>query len=257
MAENQDVKENVVEQKLKALYELQTIVSKIDKIKILRGELPNEVQDLEDEIAGLQTRIKNIEAEIANLNAETAKSNQIITDSNLLIAKYNEQINNVSNNREYDHLNKEIEFKGLEIALEQKHIKEYNIGIERKNEDKERATATLTEKQAILAEKKEELDAIIVETKAEEEALREEAKRVEATITDERLLNSFKRTRKNAHNGLAVVTVSERGACSGCFNKIPAQKQLDIRTRKKIIVCEYCGRVLVDAELAQEINEKN
>lgn len=254
MAEKtQDAKEISVEQKLKALYDLQTIVSDIDKIKILRGELPGEVQDLEDEIIGLQTRLKNIETEITDINAEIAKRNQNIIDSNALNARYKEQMDNVRNNREYDHLTKEIEFQSLEIELAQKNIRDYSVAIERKHEELEKSKYLLEDKTIVLNEKKEELDEIIVETKQEEERLREDAKKIEAII-ESRLLQAFKRIRKNAHNGLAVVYV-QRDACGGCFNKIPAQRQLDIRLRKKIIVCEYCGRILIDPELAGVVEE--
>lgn len=250
-----DNKEILVEQKLKALYDLQSIVSEIDKIKILRGELPGEVQDLEDEIMGLQTRINNINSDIANLNSDIAKRKETMNEANALVAKYKEQIDNVRNNREYDHLNKEVEFQNLEIELAQKNIREYSAQIERKKEDQEKTSAQLEEKQHILQEKKEELNEIVVETKQEEERLREEAKKIEAVI-DPRLLQAFKRIRKNARNGLAVVYI-QRDACGGCFNKIPAQRQLDIRLRKKIIVCEHCGRILIDPELAGVVAEES
>lgn len=237
-----------VEERLRALYTLQTIMSEIDKYTILRGELPGEVQDLEDEIMGLQTRMQNYETEISNLQGEIVKYNEAIATSTANRARFQEQLNNVRNNREFDHLSKEVEYESLEIELAEKRIRECNIAIERKKEDQEKTSATINEKNTILTEKKEELDSIIVETKQEVERLREEAKNIETKI-EPRLLQAFKRIRKNARNGLAVVYI-ERDACGGCFNKIPAQRQLDIRLRKKIIVCEHCGRILVDPELA-------
>lgn len=237
-----------VEERLKALYTLQTIMSEIDKYTILRGELPGEVQDLEDEIMGLQTRLQNYETEISNLQAEIVKYNEAIATSTANRARFQEQLNNVRNNREFDHLSKEVEYESLEIELAEKRIRECNAMIERKKEEQEKTNAAIAEKTAILTEKKEELDSIIVETKQEVERLREEAKNIETKI-EPRLLQAFKRIRKNARNGLAVVYI-ERDACGGCFNKIPAQRQLDIRLRKKIIVCEHCGRILVDPELA-------
>ena len=237
-----------VEERLKALYTLQTIMSEIDKYTILRGELPGEVQDLEDEIMGLQTRLQNYETEISNLQAEIVKYNEAIATSTANRARFQEQLNNVRNNREFDHLSKEVEYESLEIELAEKRIRECNAMIERKKEEQEKTNANINEKNTILTEKKEELDSIIVETKQEVERLREEAKNIETKI-EPRLLQAFKRIRKNARNGLAVVYI-ERDACGGCFNKIPAQRQLDIRLRKKIIVCEHCGRILVDPELA-------
>ena len=206
--------ELTVEQKLKTLFQLQTTLSKIDEIKTLRGELPLEVQDLEDEIAGLSTR----------------------------------QQNNVRNNREYDFLSKEIEFQTLEIELCEKRIKEFTEQEEEKSKEVIQCTTTLEERQKDLDVKKNELDEIISETKQEEEKLRDKAKELETKI-EPRLLQSFKRIRKNSRNGLGIVYV-QRDACGGCFNKIPPQRQLDIRSRKKIIVCEYCGRIMIDPELA-------
>ena len=249
MAEKKvEVTEISVEERLNALYKLQTIMSEIDKYTILRGELPGEVQDLEDEIMGLQTRTQNYATEIGNLQKDIVKHNEAIATSSANRARFQEQLNNVRNNREFDHLSKEVEYESLEIELSEKRIRECNVAIERKKEEQEKTAAIIAEKTAILNEKKEELDSIIVETKQEVERLREEAKNVETKI-EPRLLQAFKRIRKNARNGLAVVYI-ERDACGGCFNKIPAQRQLDIRLRKKIIVCEHCGRILVDPELA-------
>ena len=242
-----EFKEIPVEEKLKALYELQLVASEIDKIKILRGELPLEVQDLEDEIAGLQTRIENFKTDIkaAEESAKTRKAD--IENAKALIEKYKTQQDNVRNNREYDFLSKEIEYQGLEIEFAEKKIKETQYAAKLKTEELAAAEADLVERQKDLEVKKSELDEIISETRSQEESLREKAALLEDNI-EPRLLAAFKRIRKNARNGLAVVTV-ERDACGGCYNKIPPQRQLDIRMRKKVIVCEYCGRIMVDSGL--------
>jgi uncharacterized protein len=241
-------KEITVEEKLKALYNLQKAVSQIDEIKILRGELPLEVQDLEDEIIGLTTRMEHFETEIAEIIAMINGKKIEIEESRMKIARYKEQQENVRNNREFDNLSKEIEFQTLEIELCEKRIREYTTAQEIKQTEQKLTTEQLSERKLDLDQKKGELDEIVSETKQEEEKLREHAKEIEALI-EPRLVTAFKRIRKNARNGLAVVYV-QRDACGGCFNKIPAQRQLDIRLRKKIIVCEYCGRILVDQELA-------
>lgn len=243
-----------VEDKLKALYELQTVDSSIDNIRRLRGELPLEVQDLEDEIAGLQTRLENFEKELKELQDTISNKENEIKESEMLIEKYQKQQNNVRNNREYEALSKEIEFQTLEIELRKKHIREYNEKIEQRNKDIEESRKELEERKEDLKNKKEELDSIIDETKKDEERLNKRSEEVREMI-EPRLLNAYKRIRENARNGLAVVTV-ERDACGGCFNKIPPQRQMDIRSRKKIIVCEYCGRILVDPDMAEEISEK-
>ncbi|MCF8335088.1 MAG: hypothetical protein K9H65_00670 [Bacteroidales bacterium] len=243
-----------VEDKLKALYELQTVDSSIDNIQRLRGELPLEVQDLEDEIAGLETRVKNYENEVKELEESISKKKNEIEESKQLIEKYKKQQNNVRNNREYEALSKEIEFQSLEIELREKHIRENNEKIQQRNQDIEESRKELEERQKDLKNKKEELDSIIAETQKEEEDLNARSEKIREII-EPRLLNAYKKIRNSARNGLAVVTV-ERDACGGCFNKIPPQRQLDIRSRKKIIVCEYCGRILVDPELAEEISAK-
>lgn len=249
-----DSKEITVEEKLKALYDLQLVSSGIDKIKTLRGDLPLEVQDLEDEIAGLNTRVANLSEEIRQINASITGRKSDIEVSKSLITKYKEQQDNVRNNREYENLAKEIEFQTLEIELSEKRINEaINLSAIRK-EELEKAKNLIVERNEDLVLKKKELDEVISETKQEEENLRDKAKEIEGKI-EERLLTAFKRIRKNARNGLAVVPV-ERDACGGCFNKIPPQRQLDIRIRKKIIVCEYCGRILIDPELATEEQSK-
>jgi len=246
--ENKIEKEITVEEKLFALYDLQKAVSKIDEIKILRGELPLEVQDLEDEIIGLNTRIEHFEKEIGEYTSMIAGKKISIEESRIKIERYQEQQNNVRNNREHENLEKEIEFQSLEIELCEKDIREYKAAKELKSNEQKATMAQLAERKLDLEQKKGELDEIIAETKQEEEKLREHAKSIENRI-DPVLLRAFKRIRKNARNGLAVVSVT-RDTCGGCFNKIPAQKQLDIRQRKKIIVCEYCGRILVDQQLA-------
>ncbi|MBP1640063.1 MAG: hypothetical protein H6Q17_1646 [Bacteroidetes bacterium] len=240
-------KEISVEEKLKALYELQTVATEIDKIKTLRGELPLEVQDLEDEIAGLQTRIDNYTIEVQDLQKQVATHKVEITDAKTKIEKYTEQQNNVRNNREYDFLSKEIEFQTLEIELSEKRIRDAQASLTFKDEEIAKATELLNERTIDLNQKKSELDEIVSETKQEEEKLRERAKEIESFI-EPRLLTAFKRIRKNVRNGLSVVTI-QRDACGGCFNKIPPQRQMEIRLRKKVIVCEYCGRILVDPEI--------
>jgi predicted nucleic acid-binding Zn-ribbon protein len=237
-----------VEQKLINLYNLQTMLTEIDKIKTLRGELPLEVQDLEDEVAGLQTRIQNFQLDSKDIDTAIGQQRIKITDSNSLINKYKEQLDNVRNNREFDNLSKEIEFQGLEVELAEKRIREFTVESKAINEEIAKSKVLLEERQADLKSKKEELDEIVSETKIQEEQLREKAKQLETTI-EPRLLAAFKRIRKSARNGLAVVYI-QRDACGGCFNKIPPQRQLDIKLRKKTIVCEHCGRIIIDPQLA-------
>ena len=243
-----DLQDYTVEEKLKSLYQLQVIFSEIDRIKTLRGELPLEVQDLEDEVAGLRTRIGNISGGIEEIKNEEVKRRNKIEEAKAMIAKYTEDQNNVRNNREYDLLAKEIEFQSLEVEFCEKKLRQYAADLKAKNEEIERTNTQLEERLAALEDKKNELEEIVAETKEEEEKLRDRAKVLEASI-EPRLLQSFKRIRKNTRNGLGVVYV-QRDACGGCFNKIPAQRQLDVKMRKKIIVCEYCGRILIDPELA-------
>lgn len=241
-------KEYTVEEKLSTLYQLQTMMSEIDKIKTLRGELPLEVQDLEDEIAGLETRHQNYQAEIADYESSVVDQKHKISEATSLIERYKAQLDNVRNNREFDNLSKEIEFQGLEIEFAQKKIREFGEAIETKKKEIVELVERLEGRKADLVQKKSELEQIISETKQDEEKLREKAKKLETNI-EPRLLTAFKRIRKGARNGLAVVCV-QRGACGGCFNRIPPQKQLDIKLHKKIIVCEYCGRIMIDPELA-------
>ena len=243
-----DPSEYSVEEKLQSLYQLQTMLTEIDKIKTLRGELPLEVQDLEDEIAGLTTRIEKASADVVEMTKGVAENKNTIEVSKAAITKYQEQQDHVSNNREFDSLNKEIEFKNLEVELAEKRIREFTAAINAKKEDIEANRALVAEKQQDLEIKKSELQEIIEENRQEEERLRERCKALELNI-EPRLLQSFKRIRNNTRNGLGIVYV-QRESCGGCFNKIPPQRQLDIRMRKKIIVCEYCGRIMIDPELA-------
>lgn len=236
--------EATIEQKLKALYELQTIHSEIDQIRIVRGELPMEVADLEDDVAGLETRIHKIKEEINELEDEIVNRKNTMKQAAAAIKKYEEQQNNVKNNREYEALSKEIEIQGLDIQVSEKKIKEYTFEIGNKTRVLEGAQTSLDERTKDLDLKKAELDVITKETEKEEEAAMKKAAKAEKLI-EERLLIAYERLRTNAKNGLAVVTVS-RDSCSGCFNKIPPQRQSDIRQGKKIIVCEHCGRILVD-----------
>jgi predicted nucleic acid-binding Zn-ribbon protein len=246
MAKKGEVAEMTVAEKLNALYQLQMVDSEIDKIQQLRGELPLEVQDLEDDIAGLETRINNIEKEVEALQDSISKKNNEILNATGMIKKYEEQQSNVRNNREYDSLSKEIEFQTLEIELSEKRKREFNEKVAEKQVLIDESTKVLEERQGDLANKKSELDEIISDTKKEEEVL--EKKRVEYEgVIEPRLFTAYEKIRANARNGLAVVTV-ERDACGGCFNKIPPQRQLDIASRKKVIVCEYCGRILVDID---------
>jgi len=245
-------KEYTVEERLSSLYQLQTIMSEIDRIKILRGELPLEVQDLEDEIAGLQTRLQNYQTDIEGNKSSVAVQKNKIVESTGLVERYKTQLDNVRNNREFDNLSKEIEFQGLEIEFAEKKIRESNAAIDIKKGEIKQLKEILDGRKGDLKHKKQELNEIISETRQEEEKLRDRSKKLEEAI-EPRLLQAFKRIRKGAHNGLAVVDI-QRDACGGCFNKIPPQKQMDIKLRKKIIVCEYCGRIMIDPELAIMIN---
>ena len=243
-----DPSELSVEERLKTLYQLQTALSAIDEKRLLRGELPLEVQDLEDEIAGLTTRVEKIAADIEEYQKAITTKKGEIADAEASVERYKEQLNEVKNNREYDTLSKEIEFQTLEIELCNKKIREANNKIADKQREMETSQALIAERQGDLDVKKNELEEIMEETRVEEEKLKEQVKSLEAKI-EGRLLTSFKRIRRNARNGLGIVYV-QRDACGGCFNKIPPQRQLDIKMHKKIIVCEYCGRIMIDPELA-------
>ena len=237
-----------VEEKLKTLYQLQSALSAIDEKKALRGELPLEVQDLEDEIEGLTTRIEKIKNEISEFQKAISQKKGEIADAEASVARYKSQLDEVKNNREYDTLSKEIEFQTLEIELCNKKIREANTRIQEKQNELALNEEVIKEREGDLVVKRNELDEIMQETRAEEEKLKEKVKDLEVKI-ESRLLASFKRIRKNARNGLGIVYV-QRDACGGCFNKIPPQRQLDIKMHKKIIVCEYCGRIMIDPELA-------
>ena len=240
-------KELTVEDKLKALYELQTVDSKIDELRILAGELPQEVKDMGDIVEGLKTRRENNANDIKNCETQISDYRVRTENANASISRYQEQQKSVRNNREFDNLNKEIEYQQLDIELSQKKIRTFTAELEAKREEKAKTTAEIEEKTVDLNQKKSELDSILAETKDKTEALMLRSAELEKHI-DERLLSAFKRIRKNAHNGLAVVKV-ERDSCGGCHSKIPAQRQLDIRARKKILVCEFCGRILVDPDM--------
>ena len=232
-----------MQERIKALYELQKIDSKIDEINKVKGELPMEVADLEDEVAGLQTRIDRIQSDIDELNALLRQAKEDIEQGKAMIAKYTEQQNNVRNNREFDAIGKEIEYQDLQNQLSEKHIKNYNNDLKAKKQLLEEAIATKNERTIDLDAKREELNSIDAETAKDVEALKaEEAKARE--VIDERLLTAYSRIRTNVRNGLAVVPI-KRDACGGCFNRIPPQRQSEIRLGKKIIICEYCGRILV------------
>ena len=246
----QNQQELSVEDRLKSLYQLQKVMSKIDEIKILRGDLPIEIQDLEDEVLGLHTRLERYTTEIKDNEKKIAAGKNAIEEAKLKLDKKAEQQKQVVNNREYEILSKEIENFELDIQIYEKNINDANYEIDNKKSELETLSALIEEKNEDLRLKKTELDQIIVETKKEEEDLRVSAKNLEDGI-DNRLLTAFKRIRKNARNGLAVVPI-ERNACSGCFSKVPPQRQLDIRQRKEIIVCENCGRIIVDHEMTDE-----
>ena len=237
-----------VESKLQTLYQLQATFSAIDEKRALRGELPLEVQDLEDEIAGLKTRIEHIEGDINDFQQAVAQKQGEIKEAEESVERYKKQLDEVRNNREYDTLTKEIEFQSLEIELCNKKIKEANAKVEDKKRELVRTNDLINDRQQALEEKKSELDEIMQETREEEQVLKAKAEELETKI-EPRLLSSFKRIRKNARNGLGIVYV-QRDACGGCFNKIPPQRQLDIKMHKKVIVCEYCGRIMIDPELA-------
>lgn len=243
--------ESSIEKKLTELYQMQLIDSNITKIRIIRGELPLEVEDLRDEIQGLKVKLETLTGEIANAEDRIKKRNEAISQSNELLARYREQQNNVRNNREYENLEKEIEFQNLEIQLSEKQLKEAKKDIEIKSVEVEKIVAELEEKESDLTTKSAELDDIVAETEKDEQSLVERMSDCESQIED-RLLKAYKRIRQNVHNGLAVVKI-ERESCGGCFNKIPPQVQLDIALHKKIVICEFCGRVLIDRALGEKI----
>lgn len=246
--------EQTVEQKLRGLDELQVIYTKIDKIRQIRGELPMEVADLEDDVLGLETRIQKIKDELDETEDTIVNRKNQIKEAQALIKKYDEQLKEVKNNREYEAITKEVEIQNLDIQVSEKKIKEYGYDLATKTEGYDKAVAELEARRADLEHKKGELDLITSETEKDEDQLMVKAKKAEKGV-EERLLTAFHKLRKNALNGLAVATI-QRDSCAGCFNQIPPQRQLEIRQRKKIIVCEYCGRILVDEAIAGEIQEQ-
>jgi predicted nucleic acid-binding Zn-ribbon protein len=248
--------EITIEKKVVALLSLQMVDSEIDKIRIVRGELPLEVQDLEDEIEGLETRTENIKNDTDAVKAQIKEKEIAIKDHQTLMKKYEAQQLNVRNNREYESLSKEIEYQSLEIQLCEKRINEYKTSYELKKEILENATEKIKERKEDLKVKKQELEEIVSETEKEEQKLVEKSEEYQKKIEDTRLMSAYHRIRKNARNGLAVVLV-ERDACGGCFNKIPPQRQLDIKMHKKIIVCEYCGRILIDRSIEEQARKQN
>ena len=241
-------KERSVKERLEALYKLQSLLSEIDRIRTLRGELPNEVKDLEDEIVRFQTRIGKYQDEIAELRKLIQEKTGDIEARKLQIEKYEQQLNDVRNNREFAFLEKEKEYQTLEVQLAEKNIREAEDKIKAKEEEIKAAQEELSDNQNILEEKRKELSEIVSETRQEEEAIMLKTKEIEPLI-DDYTLKAFKRIRNNARNGLGIVSV-QRDACGGCFNRIPPQRQLEIKMHKKIIVCEYCGRILIDPTLA-------
>ena len=243
-----DPKEMTVEEKLKTLFQLQTTLSHIDEKRAVRGELPLEVEDLENELEGLNVRMEKLNKEIRDLKDAISKRSADIEQAKMSVERYKDQLNEVKNNREYDTLTKEIEFQQLEIELCEKKIREAEMRIQDRQADREKVEMLIEDRERDLDDKRSELDEIMLETREEEDLLKIKAKDLELKI-ETRLLQSFKRIRKNARNGLGIVYVN-RDACGGCFNKIPPQRQLDVKMHKKIIVCEHCGRILIDPELA-------
>ena len=236
-----------VEDKLKALHQLQVIDTKVDKIRIVRGELPLEIEDLEDLMVGLNTRLEKFNEELATINDNIAANKNSVALATDAISKYEKQLKNIKNNREFTSLTKEVEFQNLEIQLAEKNKVQNEANVLHKTEIINACSAQITEKEDELKIKQSELNKIIKETEKEEVSLMKDSARAEKVI-DERLLNAYKRIRSKVANGLAVVSV-ERDACGGCFSQIPPQRQLDIKMHKKIIVCEHCGRVMVDSNI--------
>lgn len=254
MATEKKAAGRTVEERLRSLYELQAILTEVDRIRTIRGELPQEVNDLEDTVTGLHARVERYNNEIADLHAQLTSEKNKIANKSVLIERYRAQLDNVRNNHEFDSLTKEIEYETLQIELAQKYITEIERSIDNRRADIADTEVRIKDQSQILEEKKSELENIVSETRAQEENLLVRAKALEPVIDDERLLTAFKRIRRNAHNGLGIVIV-DRNACGGCFNRIPPQKQIEIKMHKKVIVCEYCGRIMVDPELAKEAQE--
>tara|TARA_B100000768_G_scaffold71901_1_gene68971 strand:- start:668 stop:1429 length:762 start_codon:yes stop_codon:yes gene_type:complete len=250
MAKKKISTEFSIEEKLAALHQLQIVDSEIDKIRTVRGELPLEVQDLEDDVLGLETRLSKIQSELDDQETLISKRKLKIEEATELVKKYTKQLDSIKNNREYDSLNKEIEFQNLEVELAEKKIRESQAKISQFSDSKNIITESIEEKKAIFSEKKTELDNIVAETQKDEDVLINKSEKAQK-IVDQRLLTAYSRIRTNSKNGLAVVSV-DRDACGGCFSKIPPQRQLDIKAHKKIIVCEHCGRILIDANIFAE-----
>ena len=250
MAKKKISTEFSIEEKLAALHQLQIVDSEIDKIRTVRGELPLEVQDLEDDVLGLETRLSKIQSELDDQETLISKRKLKIEEATELVKKYTKQLDSIKNNREYDSLNKEIEFQNLEVELAEKKIRESQAKFSQFSDSKNIITESIEEKKAIFSEKKTELDNIVAETQKDEDVLINKSEKAQK-IVDQRLLTAYSRIRTNSKNGLAVVSV-DRDACGGCFSKIPPQRQLDIKAHKKIIVCEHCGRILIDANIFAE-----
>lgn len=244
-----------VEERLKKLYKLQTLLTQTDRIRQVRGELPEEVKSLEDTVEGLHARVANYHADIDGLRNQLAALKEKIESKRTLIARYKEQLDNVRNNHEFDSLTKEVEYESLQITLAEKQIGEVTRAIENREADIQRTEEEIANQLHILNEKKEALETIVKETRAEEEKLIAKAKELEAYV-DDRTLKAFKRIRSSARNGLGIVAV-DRNACGGCFNRIPPQRQIEVRMHKKVIVCEYCGRILIDPALVEDVQEES
>ena len=238
-----------IEDRLKALYQLQIIDSEVDKIRIVRGELPLEIEDLEDLVAGLQTRLDKLDNELESINNDLLSKKNVILDAETLVKRYNKQLKNIKNNREFSSLTKELEYKNLEIQLNEKHILELQAKVLHKEEVINESKTQISEREEELSVKNKELAAIVKETEKEEKVLLKKSNKAQVVI-EERLLFSYNRIRGKVRNGLAVVSV-DRDACGGCFNQIPPQRQLDIQMHKKLIVCEHCGRILVDSNILE------
>ena len=236
-----------VEDRLRALHQLQIIDSEVDKIRIVRGELPLEIEDLEDLIEGLKTRLEKLSNELEEVNSNLTAKNNNILEATELIKKYEKQLKNIKNNREFSSLTKELEYKNLEIQLSEKNIIELKAKVLHKTEIIDASKLQIADREEELKLKKEELDAIVKETEKEEKVLMKKSEKAQKVIED-RLLGSYTRIRNKVKNGLAVVSV-DRDACGGCFNQVPPQRQLDIQMHKKVIVCEHCGRILVDSNI--------
>lgn len=252
--EHKNETQRSVEERLKTLYKLQLIHSDIRRIRAVRGELPQEVKDLSDTVKGLNARVERFQAEIEELKAKKIAEQNKIANKKLLVERYQQQLDNVRNSHEFDNLNKEIEYENLEIVLADKNISVIEEQIARLSDEIKATEENIADQSQILEEKKADLDNLVSETRAEEEALLAKSKELEPEI-DERTLAAFKRIRDKAHNGLGIVIV-DRDACGGCFNRIPPQKQIEIKTHKKLIVCEYCGRIMIDPELAASVRQE-